>query len=96
MDQGRAEMLSYKGEPTVSALPVVSRLEQIVRRGGTIGSPGTLRGAGMSIEDVSVNECDKRWLRKLAEEHTQSGKIWVHEETAWARSAREAKRQKKL
>ena len=54
-----------------------------------------MRGNAMSIEDVAKNNRDKAWLCKLAEQHTQTGTIWIHEETVWARNAKAAKRQKK-
>ena len=79
MDLGRFNMLSYAGEATQSALPVVDRLMAIVRRGGgAISSPGTLRGNAMSLESLVVNGVEQEWVRARAAEQTSCGTIWVH------------------
>ena len=85
-DLGRGQMISYDGaEASGSALPIVERLKSVVRRGGAIGSPGTLRGKGMSVEGMVACEEEKRWLRARACEQTVTGVIYVHEESMWVR-----------
>ena len=79
MDLGRLDMLSYAGEATQSALPVIDRLMAIVRRGGgAISSPGTLRGNATSLESLVVNGEEQEWVRARAAEQTLCGTIWVH------------------
>ena len=70
-----------------SARPVVERLMASVRRGGAIGSPGTLRGSPKSLEDLVESEAEKTWVRARAAEQTSSGVILVHESSAWAHAA---------
>ena len=88
LDLGRNEMLSYGGDAKAgSACPVVERLMASVRRGGAIGSPGTLRGSPKSLEDLVESEAEKTWVRARAAEQTSSGIILVHKSSAWAHAA---------
>ena len=95
-DLGRASMVCYDGEgPSGSAMPVVDRLMGGVRRGGAIGSPGTLRGNPSSLESVSAKRGpeEEQWVRERAREQTVSGVIYVHEESMWVRAHRRSKRE---
>ena len=66
------------------AAPVVARLRTLSQLGGSIGSPGTLRGGAWSLEDCMVSEKDKEWVRAVAARETRDGVIYVHEASARA------------
>jgi hypothetical protein len=89
LDLGRNGMLRYFGAASGgSACAVVHRLMAVARRGGAIGSPGTLRGCPLSLDHVMENDEDKRWASARAKEQTASGTICVHESSVWAAPAR--------
>eukprot|EP00964_Phaeocystis_antarctica_P031332 scaffold17736_cov62-Phaeocystis_antarctica.AAC.4 len=89
LDLGRNAMLSYdRAADGGSARTVVDRLMAIARQGGAIGSPGTLHGHPLSLEQLMVSEEDKKWVRARAKEQTASGTIWVHENSTLARALR--------
>ena len=89
LDSGRNAMLSYDGAADGgSACTVVDRLMAIARRGGAIGSPGTLRGHPLSLEHLMESDEDKMWVSARAKEQTTLGTIWVHESSTWARALR--------
>jgi hypothetical protein len=100
-DRGRGELVSYDdndGTMHISAIPIVQRLMPVVRHGGAIGSPGTLRGQAVSLEALcgdDPNSMDAKFVRAVAAFQTLSGCIWVHEAAAWAQHGKQAKRLKR-